>query len=113
MSKRSRPRPEDSQLYATLLESRPGVPKPIHDSIDVDELPGVHTAPVRNSDVLASVDAKLPRRNLLALLESRTDHTSPPQVTNPVRAALRAKLERAARESREARKLSRARRARR
>ena len=96
MSKRSRPRPSESNVFATLLESRPGVPKPIdHDSIDVDDLPGVHTSPVRHSAVLAAVDANALRlrdpetrparrdlarraRELAALLDSRTDQSARP-----------------------------------
>jgi hypothetical protein len=97
------------------------VPKPIEsDSIDVDELPGVHTSPVRHSSVLAAVDAQAPRirdpetrparralaRNLMelaVLLESRTDYGKPPArdsvSLDPRRAEKRAKLERAAREA--------------
>jgi hypothetical protein len=103
--------------FATLLESRPGVPKPIDDeSIDVDDLPGVQTAPVRNRDVLAVRDANGPKLGdpqsraarrtvvraaleLAALLDSHTDHAAPPQRSaDPVRAAKRARLERAAQE---------------
>ena len=112
MPKRSRPRLQDSQLFSTLLESRPGVPKPIDDSLDVDDLPGVNTAPVRHSDVLASVDARAPRSNVLdlaSLLDSRTDQAAPMRTIS----AQRAKLERVAREARETRRFSRARRGRR
>lgn len=122
MTKRSRPRfhPAVTPL-ATLLESRPGVPRAIHeDSVDVDDLPGVHTSPVHHSSVLASVDAQAPRirdpetrparrqlaRNLMelaVLLESRTDYTKPPArdsvSMDPRRAEKRARLERAAREA--------------
>ena len=107
MSKRSRP---------TLLAPRP----PTEDSIDVDDLPGVHTATVAPTAVLASVDAQAQRirdpetstarrqlaRNLMelaVLLESRTDYSKPPArdsvSLDPRRAANRAKLERAAREA--------------
>ena len=119
MTKRSRPRaPDDSRLFATLLESRPGVPKSIDDSVDVDDLPGVHTAPVRSSDVLVAVDAgrrlasdprtrtarkELARAalELAALLDSRTDHGKPlaRDPVDPRRAAKRERLERAAREA--------------
>ncbi len=120
MSKRSRPRILDTNP-STLLDSRPGIPKPIHeDSIDVDDLPGVHTSPVRPSSVLAAVNADAQRirdpetrparrqlaRNLMelaVLLESRTDYSKPPARDNapldPRRAEKRAGLERAAREA--------------
>ena len=121
MTKRSRPRFLETNPFPTLLESRPGVPKLIHeDSIDVDDLPGVHTAPVRQSAVLATVDSQAQRirdpetrparrqlaRNLMelaVLLESRTDYSKPPArdsvSLDPRRAEKRARLERAAREA--------------
>ena len=125
MTRRSRPRsPVPTRRFATLLESRPGIPRPIDDdanndaSIDVDDLPGRRTSPVPQSAVLASVDARAPRlgdpesrparqalrqrlMEAVALLESRTDHARPPSrdsALDPRRAAQRAKLERAARE---------------
>lgn len=121
MTRRSRPRsPDTTRPFATLLDSRPGVPRPIDDdSVDVDDLPGVHTSPVPHSAVLASVDANAPRlrdpesrparqalrqrlMEAIALLESRTDHTRPPTrrpaPPDPGQVEKRAKLERAARE---------------
>ena len=121
MTKRSRPRPATTTSpFATLLDSRPGIPRPIDDvdAIDIDELPGVNTAPVRNRDVLEVRDANGPKLGdaqsraarrtvvraaleLAALLDSHTDHAAPPQRTqsDPVRAAKRARLERAAQEA--------------
>lgn len=121
MTKRSRPRaPDPTSPFATLLDSRSGIPRPIDgDSIDVDDLPGVHTSPVPHSAVLAAVDARAPRirdpetrparralakhlMELAVLLESRTDYNKPTArdgaPLDARRAAQRERLERAARE---------------